>query len=290
MIRKSLVAAIAALALIGASGNLAPVEDASPSALSLSGTWELKNETGGSTPGLHLALRYPAGLSNWTAPADLAALGIDPARLGGPKAPIAFVIKRDAGTFDCTGQAGNGIGSGEFRFQPSAQYAAEFATLGMKLTLRDQIVAAMADISPDYARGIARLGLMPMSFESFIGLRMFGGSLEELQALRRDFPSADVQAMTAIVMMMRKHLSDVHPIHELFPSATIDDVTAMGMAGVTPDYVEALRDAGVRGLSAASVTGLKTLGVDEVFVKRMVTAGKTGLTVDEVAALKNSGF
>jgi hypothetical protein len=85
-------------------------------------------------------------------------------------------------------------------------------------------------------------------------------------------------------MMMRKRMSDVHALHMLFPSATIEDVTAMGMAGVTPDFVNALRNAGVRGLSASSVTALRTLGVDDAFVKRMVAAGKTGLTVDEVVA------
>lgn len=267
------------------SMHATPIGDAPAAEIVYTGTWELRN----TASGLQFDFHYPPGLSNVSERADLDALGISKERLAAPRSTIAFAVDRDAGVFDCAGEAGAGVGHGDFRFQPNAAYAAEFERLGMKLSLRDRVVAGMFGVSLDYVRGLAALGLTPMSFQTLVGLKMLGGSLETIRALRRDFPDADAHALTAFVMMQRR-MPEAHLLHTIFPGATIGDVTTMAMAGVTPEYVAALQRAAVRGLSANNVTALRSSGVDTAFVERMIRSGKTGLTVDDVVALEKGGF
>lgn len=304
----SLTAAFAPSIALGQMENAdmgaTPIGDAAPADIAYTGTWELRHYSGrlatkgqgrifssvDASSGLLFDLHYPSGFTNWTISADLKALGIDPERLRAAQAPVSFVINREAGTFDCNGDAGDGIGKGEFRFRPNAAYATEYWHLGMRLSLRDQVVAGMVDVPLDYVRGLAAIGMTPMSFQSLISLKMMGGSLERVRALRRDFPKADAQAMTSFIMLQKGVPDDTDALHALFPDATIDDVMTMGMAGITPNYVGALQAAGVRGLSAINVTALRSAGVDKAFVERMIARGRTGLTIDEVVALKKSGF
>jgi hypothetical protein len=272
----------------------APFDAARPAELLYSGTWELKHANTrlakGHADGVQLDLRYPSGFSNWSTSADLTALGIDPRRFRGARAHLTFAIKRDAGTFECRGDAGDGMGQGTFRFQPDSAYAAEYARLGLKLSLPDQVIAGMANMSLDYTRELASIGIRPMSFQNLISIQMSGVSLDHVRSIHRDFPNAAPFDIVSFTMMMRDRLHDSHSLHVFFPDATLDDVMRMGMAGVTPDYIAMLRSADVRWLSASNVTALRSAGVDEAFIKRMIAHGKTGRTIDEVVALKNQGF
>lgn len=226
-----------------------------PAEICYRGNWTIRvrNETPS------FALHYH--FSNCSGPTDLESLGITSDQLNGSKTAVAFDVRRDAGTFTCSGEAGGGVAKGTFRFHPNTDWSAEVQALGLRCSLFDQVRAAMFGLTVPYVRGIVDAGYKSVAFMDLYSLRMRETSLEDVRAFRA-----------------------------AFPDASFDEVTLLGWSKASPELVTALRSAGVHDLTAENVIALRSLGVDEAFVSRLVGAGKTDLSVDEVAALNATGF
>jgi beta-lactamase regulating signal transducer with metallopeptidase domain len=70
---------------------------------------------------------------------------------------------------------------------------------------------------------------------------------------------------------------------------SLDDIAEMRAVGVTPEYIRALRDAGIKFDSARGVTELRAIGVTGDFVAQMRAAGYTNLTTKQLANLRAMG-
>jgi len=70
---------------------------------------------------------------------------------------------------------------------------------------------------------------------------------------------------------------------------SLDDIAEMRAVGVTPEYIRALRDAGIKFDSARSITELRAIGVTGDFVAQMRAAGYTNLTTKQLANLRAMG-
>jgi hypothetical protein len=257
-----------------------------PAEICYTGTWAIKFHK---TDALLFDLHYPAGFSNWSRPADLKCIGITIDQLNSSNSSVAFKIGREAGTFACSGEAGGGTAAGTFRFHPDSEWANRVGAMGLRCSLSDQVIAAMADIPIAYVRAIVDAGYKSNSLKGLFGLKMHGISVEQAQTLWHDFPDADSVSIMSLIAL-RDRMVDLHLLHEAFPEASIDEVVTLGMSGVTPELISALRLAGVHNLTAANVIALRSVGIDHAFADRLSAAGKTNLSVDEVAALKKSGF
>jgi hypothetical protein len=231
------------------------LEEPLPAEIASTGIWRidpLESNDGKVTFGL----AYPAAGNNCSGAFSLATLGLTADALAGPRHPLRFELRREAGTFVCEGTAEDGRGNGEFRFQADPAYANAVGETDIPFTFRDQIAAGIFDVSQAFVKATAAMGLPHVTFRQLLSLKIFSITPEDASAL-----------------------------HANFPSGSLDDIVVLGMMCVTPAYVEALRRADVRGLSVSNVFALRAAGVDQAFIENLAEAGRHGLSIDEVARL-----
>ena len=230
-----------------------------PADIVYAGEWSI--EPTGSEESVTLSLRYPPSASNRSGSIALSKLGLTSAALAGSEHPVSFEIRREAGTFACLGAAEEGRGNGLFRFRPDPAYADAIAKTGVPpFTLRQQIVAGMFDLRLSLVNAVAAIGLRDVTFEQLMKLKIFRMTPESLIAL-----------------------------HAAFPGERLDDIGALAMMNVTPEYVEALRRANVRGLSAENVSALRASGVNRDFIEGLAAKHRGPLSIDDVVRLNRTG-
>jgi hypothetical protein len=228
-----------------------------PAEIAYVGEWRI--DTLEMSGGFSFALTHQA--SRRGAPASLADLGLSAEQLTADVHPLYFEVRRDAGTFACLGTAGNGHGSGQFRFCPDPAYEAAIAQAGLApLPLHHLIKAGMFDITQPFVEAIAAIGLPRVTFAELLSLK-----------IARITPD------------------DVRAFHADLPGATLDEIATLGMMRITPAFVGLLRRAQITGLSFDNVSGLHASGVDEAFVDGLIASGKLGLSIDEVVDLYRKG-
>ncbi len=151
--------------------------------------------------------------SSWSSPVALSDAGISAERLRGPVSPVTFRIRREPGTFDCTGSAGEGSGAGQFRYEPNAafddalasrglgrptfQQSLELAIAGTTLAFVDQLRASSQHatvgdlvrvvqhgVNPRYVADLAALGISRRSLDDLVRLHDHGVSIEFVRAFQ----------------------------------------------------------------------------------------------------------
>ena len=70
---------------------------------------------------------------------------------------------------------------------------------------------------------------------------------------------------------------------------TLDEITGMKAVGVTPEYIKSLRDAGIKFDNARDVTGLRALGVTPDYLAQMRAAGYTNLSTKQLSSMRAMG-
>ena len=285
--RAFAVAAIFAVIFLGVVA--APSYSETPSELSRlinSGTWKIYST--GNAGLVNLALSYAPTLSNSAGIVPLAAMGMSAQDLAGEHA-LQFRFPAAAGDFMCQGDAANGKGSGTFVFVPDAAYSKAYDAIHpTALTPRQQVQAGIFDLSIDFVRAVAAAGFADASFETLLGMKIFGVTPGFVKTLHADFPTADSSDVVGTWMLVDKEHVEIHALHLDFPAESLDAIVALATAGVTPAYVTALRNAGVHDISAESVAVLHANGVDQAFVDRLAANGPRGLSVEEVVRLKKT--
>jgi len=235
------------------------------------------------------ALRYRPSASNQSGATALANLGLTAEALVGPRHPLHFEVRREAGTFVCQGTASDGRGNGAFRFKPDPAYAIAIAETGLPaLTVREHIKAGMFNVGTSFVKAIVATGLPHITFSELIGLKIFRVTPEAVNALHVSFPSAGLDDIRALAMMGVTP-EDVGVLHVHFPSAGLDDIRALAMTGVTAGYVQALVRANIRHLSVDNVAALRATGIDQAFVEGLAAKGHRGLSIDEIVRLYSNG-
>jgi hypothetical protein len=202
--------------------------------------------------------------------------------------PIAFEARREAGTFRCVGEAGADTGAGTFRFEPSTEWAAAVQLLGVSCSLRDQVNAAMADVTVAYLRSVVDRGLQSNSMMGLIGLKMSDRAISEAREFDAHLPNIDASSFLSQIASS-EWSPDASFFRSEFPQASIDDVIMLGISGVTPGFVTALKGAKIDCITPGNLLALRSVGVSEAFVARIIENGQLGLTVDELVAVKQQG-
>ena len=320
--------AVAALAvLLGAAGALAAGGTFAQSAnASPIGRWSISAAHGDDQSRVQLRLEYSDSTdrgnwnSSWSSPVALADAGIPAERLRGPIGPVTFRIKRDPGSFDCTGSAGEGSGAGQFRYGPSApfddalasrglgrpsfQQSLELAIAGTTLAFVDQLRASsqhatVADIvrvvqhgvDPRYVADLAALGYRTASLDDLVRLRDHGVSADFVRALQaagyRGLPSDDLVRL-ADHGVRERYISDMRAAG--YTRVTADQLVALRDHGVTPRYVGDLAAAGYKNLAADDVIALRDHGISIAFVDRLKAHGYNNLSVHDLIRLHDTGI
>lgn len=228
-------------------------------AATATGTWSI--ELSGAAGNVHLEMRFDDPASHehgsYGSGVSLSDLGLAPEQLQGGRAD--FALRREAGTFTFTGTFSGGKGGGTVVFDPSAAFAAQMKPLGYDLSTRQQLQAAMLDLTTQYVASIRDAGYPNLPFERLISFR----------ALRIDPPY--IESMRA-----------------LFPAAQLDPEALLSLRalGVTRDYVSDLRSNGVSIESPHRAVELRALHVDLAYAKSLAAQGYPHLTAEQLVQLR----
>jgi hypothetical protein len=230
--------------------------------------------------------------------------------------PARFQYVQDAGSLVCQGRFSWIGGSGDYKFVPNPNFAADLRGMGYVTPDEDeQFTMALTGVTLDFARGVKDTGLQA-STEDLIQLRTHGVTLEYVEDVRR-FGYVDLQAHDVIdlrihgvggdflrdlknagynlaareVIDLRIHGVDSDYLHELRsyglrPAAA--ELTQLRIHGVTPKYLSGMKDAGYGNLSADEMVQLRIQGVETAFAKDARELGY-GFTPGELVQLRIHG-
>jgi hypothetical protein len=253
--RTTILAALAALLVLGA-----PLSARAQS--QMRGEWTLSRSAHGDA--VRMTVRTDDGDEHGqtSLSMDSAHIGLAPGDLDSAGKHVTFDVVRDAGTFACEGWVGGGRGAGTLTFAPSATYTAALQARGIApISAREQLAAAMLDVSLAYIDDIARSGYAHLPFQKLIAFRALGVSAASIAGLRATF---------------RDGLSE-------------EQVVSLTALHVTPSYVADLAALGITGLNAQGAVQMKALGIDRSYIDELSKAGYPHLDERDLVQLKALG-
>ena len=235
--KRAVAAALAATFLTAAAGAAASA--AGPSAAGpAAGRWVITTRSDDANR-VQLRLEYAdrgdSGRVGWAwsssvAPGDL---GLSSERLRSPIAPVAFQIAREAGTFACTGSAGDGSGAGLFVYAPNAGF--------------DGALAARGFGRPTYVQSLE--------------LALAGTTLAFVDQLRGSTQHGTVADLVRVV----EHGVTTRYAGELagagYKNLPLDDLIALHDHGVSVAFVDRLKAHGYTNLSIRDLIRLHDSGI-----------------------------
>ena len=286
MRRRTLLIAVAFLgAGLSLAAGLAGVVAATK------GEWTISNWTLGEGMSLSLTQRTPTSRSQWTSTRSLVELdGLTREQLHAVRAPVAFRLRGDAGTFVLEGTLTLGIGRGTFRFEPNPGFVTQLAALGYEPPGEGDLFGlAIREISLDYAAEVKRLD-PGTALRDLVRFRDHGIEMDEI----RDVLAAGYAGVSARdVVDLHDHgvpPSFVRALKQFgYPSFDADDVISLHDHGVDERYLEGLAASGMGALDPGGVIRLHDHGVESRYIARIRDAGFANLTVDQIVQLHDHG-
>ena len=232
---------IALSALVGVAG--AAAEDTVPTrALSADLTWSV--ETGEGDAWRSVQVRSDDGHSSVSVPISRLddASGLEP---GAADGPVAFAIRRDAGSARCSGARSGGAAAGTCRFVSDPAFEQGLAQRRVRLGKRNNLIAlALVDAHLTLVDELSREGLKIADASDLIAataLKVTGDYVHELKAAGLTLDNlGDAYAARALNL-------DAAFLEQMsaagYPHLTLHQAITMKAVGVTPEYAEAMNRA-----------------------------------------------
>ena len=174
--------------------------------------------------------------------------------------PARFQYVQDAGTLECQGRFSWMGGSGDYKFVPTAGFAAALRGMGHTSPSDDeQFTMLLSGVTLDFARGVKDAGLQA-STEELNQLRTHGVTLEYIEDVRRA-GYVDLQAHDVIDLRIHGVRGDfLRDLKDAGYNLAVREVIDLRIHGVDSDYLHELRSYGLRP-AAAELTQLRIHGV-----------------------------
>ncbi len=236
-------------------------------------------------------LRFRSGSSSWTHSFSIPVKEFDSISA---RTHDGFEIRRDAGTFYCTGdfevtKKGAG-GSGEVRFEGNPDYIAKMKRLGYRVDRGELMPMASHDVSFAFIEAMAKSGYDDLTLDRLLEFRIHGVTPEFVQAMHReglgDIPSSRLVEMRIhgvtpefVAAMRRMGLN----------SYSADDFVQLRIHGVTPEFAEAVGRLGLKGLSIDDLLQMRIHGVTPEFVAELDGLGYRRVPVDQLVQMRIHG-
>ena len=210
--------------------------------------------------------------------------------------PVAFSLRREAGTVTFEGSFRNGHGGGEFTFAPNAAYLASLRELGVPVKVgkhegeseEEQLLSlAVLDVSTAFIRSMQAVGYRE-SLDDYIEMRIFKVDPElvsEYQALGMKLSADDLVAG----QIHGVSPDYVREMRELDRKVTFDDLVASRIHGATPEFIGQMRDLGYGGLDLDDYVTFRIHGVTPKFVGELAELGYRDVKADDLVAFKIHG-
>lgn len=257
----------------------------------ISGTWSLESAD---TPGkVNVEFHSPDrdGKESVHSSFDVSAqdLGISAPELASPGNDVAFTWVREAGSFACKGWLSRGKGGGTFVFTPNAEYLAKMRALGYEaITPRDQMVAALLDITTGYIGALAAAGYPHLPFHTLVAFRALKIDDAYVRAMRSALNAAGLSPDQIISLralrVTPEYLAEMRAAG--FAVDTAQDAVRLRALKIDAAYVRSMAAVGYPHLSADELVRLRALGIDAAYVKRVQAHGFANPSVDQLVRLK----
>lgn len=215
--------------------------------------------------------------------------GLTQAQIMSSGSTVNFQLKRDAGTFNCTGRFNNGNGSGSFEFSPDPGFAARMREQGYdNLSAEAQLVMAIYDINPAFVADLRAAGYNDLTLDQLIKMGM-----ERSASDTRGTPMGRGPSPTPHVMSMPQGRAANDLVSEMEamgyrPSA--HQLSAMSTQGVTANYVKEINSYFSTAPTVDQLIGMSTQGVTPEYIKGLESLGYTGLSPKQVICLGARGI
>jgi beta-lactamase regulating signal transducer with metallopeptidase domain len=254
----------------------------------LPGTWELRP---GRTPDV-VNLRLNEAGSSFSSNVPLEQLqGLTAAQLSGPGGPIAFQMRRDAGTFSFEGMLRGGVAAGTYTFTADPAFPGELAKRGFaRPTAREQYELARHDVGFALIDELNRQGYTKPQTSELVQAGQHGvreDFVREMGAL--GYRLGDIQAL----ITLRDHGVTPAYVRELgeqgYKGLSADALRNARDHGISPDYVRGMRDAGYGALPLDELINARDHGVGPEFVKELGDAGYRKLSLEQVIGVRDHG-
>jgi hypothetical protein len=301
---RSAIATFAALATFGAA-SLAPVVPGgvasarAADAQTVDGRWAIQHRTPSDGEHVELTLTYETPSDRGTLHHDewgdtvaLSDLGLTAERLRAAVAPVTFRVVRDAGTFACTGTAGNGAGAGQFVYTPNAAFSDALAARAINRPSAPQsVVLAMDQMTIAFIDTYVRPGTPHASLADLLRLAQHGVDPPYADAL-----AAAGETVTSAEALLRMHDHGVSArlVRSLaaagYRDVSPDDLVRSADHGVTAHFITELAKRGYGHVPLTDVTELADHGVTIAFIDRLSSHGYKDVSVHDLIRLRDSGI
>ena len=231
--------------------------------------------------------------------------GLTQAQIVSAGSTVNFQLKRQAGTFNCSGRFKNGNGAGSFEFSADPGFAAQMREQGFEnLSAETVLIMAIYDITPALVSELRGAGYNQLTVKELIKLGMeradsdvgrinvnpagpspapkpmfsaqprVADLVNEMEAMGYGRPSAHQLSAMNTQGVTLNFVKQVSPYFSTPP--TIDQLIGMRTQGVTAEFINGLASLGYTDLSAKQVICLSVRGITPEYI-RSVPGGKHSL-------------
>jgi hypothetical protein len=218
--------------------------------------------------------------------------GLEPGQLAGANGPVAFTIHRDAGDFQCKGEAHGGKGQGTCVYSPNPGFASALAARGVRgdLGAYPQFELAMGDMGFAYVDELKRQAYATPDAATLVKAGEHGVSMHQLKAMdAAGYRFGDLESFIHV----RDHGVSARYVAELdgygLKRLPADDLVEMRDHGVSGNFVKGLKDAGYTDLRPAELANLRDHGVSASFVAELKSQGYARLATQDLVRLRDHG-
>ena len=190
---------------------------------------------------------------------------------------VSFRLSREAGSFDCRGEARGIRGEGQCDFKRDARFDETLARFGIARPSDEQSYQLAAlDAHVETLATLQRLGFARATINDLMALTVHRADPAWLtgvaQARRQRDPLSDLVTyrIHGVTGDWLKRLTAADPA---LAHATPNEVAALKIHGVTPEWVEGLTGAGLRSVEASELAAMRIHGITPQFVRAAVSAG-----------------
>src|SRR5215467_16322762 len=178
------------------------------------------------------------------------------------KRDVKFVIRRDAGRFECEGYIENSEGAGVFHLFPDGKYADGMSAVGFKIDSEKQMSMAIFDVSIAFAKEMKSLNLKNLDTDKLIAFRIFGVDSKFIQAIRAEGLNTDDSDKLVAFRIHGVSPEFVRSVRTAGYQPDQDELIAMRIHGATPEYISNLKSRGMKDLTIDQLVSLRIHGID----------------------------
>lgn len=206
-------------------------------------------------------------------------------------APVEFLLRREAGTFNFGGSFTDGKGSGRFAFTPDPAFAARLREQGLgDLSPEGQLTLAVRDIDLELIQSLKSRSGDALTLEQLTRMARQGvGSdlARELEEMGYETPTARQLSDMATYAVRVEFIRELEALGYARPP--LDEVIGLRRQAVGADFIREVLASGAGRPTLAEVIRMRKLNVAPAYRKQIEALGYTGLSHAQIINLSANG-